>query len=328
MKILVTGATGFLGFRIVEKLAGEGINVVAAGRKIADNHYVDNSNVVYKLGSLEDDQYVASLFGTKPEMVINCASLSSPWGKYETYYQSNVLSQKNLINESKKAGVIRFIYISSPTIYYRHKHVLGVKESDLLPSSPVNNYAKTKLEAEVLLKTSGLNYITLRPRALIGRGDTVIMPRLIRAYREGKLRVIGDGQNLADLTCVGNVVLAVECAMKAPHEALGKAYNISNGSPVKLWPTINGMFDALGYARIKKRIPINVAMMAAWLMEKKSILSGYAEPALTRYSVGVLAYSMTLDISQARKLLDYESVQTTEEGIREFVDWYKTQQHD
>lgn len=328
MKILVTGATGFLGFRIVERLASQGIEVLAAGRKIADNHYVDNPYVVYKLGSLENDQYVASLLAAKPEMVINCASLSSPWGRYETYYQSNVLTQENLIRESKKAGVLRFIYISSPTIYYRHKDVLDVKESDPLPVRPVNYYAKTKLEAEALLQASGLDYITLRPRALIGRGDTVIMPRLIRAYHEGKLKVIGDGQNLADLTCVSNVVQAVECAMNAGNDALGKAYSISNGSPVKLWPTINGMLDALGYSRIKKRIPIGVAMMAAWLMEKRSTFSGYAEPTLTRYSVGVLAYSMTLDISRAQKLLDYQPVQSTEEGIREFVDWYKTQQHD
>lgn len=328
MKILVTGATGFLGFRIVERLAQEGLSIVAAGRKIADNHYVDRKNVTYNLGSLEDREYVSRLFEDKPEVVINCASFSSPWGKYQTFYQSNVLSQQHMIAESEKTGVSRFIYISSPTVYYEHRNIIGVRESDPLPAKPVNHYTGTKLEAEALLQASILDYVILRPRALIGRGDTVIMPRLIRAYNEGKLKIIGDGENLADLTCVGNVVQAVGCAMKAGEEALRETYSISNGSPVKLWPTINDMLEALGYERITKRIPIGIAMAAAWLMEKKSVLTDYAEPALTCYSVGVLAYSMTLDISKARELLGYEPVQTTEEGMQEFIDWYKTEKHD
>lgn len=328
MKILVTGATGFLGFRIVERLAEEGLSIVAAGRKIADNHYVDRENVVYNLGSLEDHTYVKRLFEEKPEVVINCASFSSPWGRYETFFQSNVLSQQHLIAESEKAAVSRFIYISSPTVYYEHRNIIGVKESDRLPAKPVNHYTGTKLEAEALLEASALDYITLRPRALIGRGDTVIMPRLIRAYNEGKLKIIGDGENLADLTCVGNVVEAVRCAMNAKSEALKKAYSITNGDPVKLWPAINNMLEALGYERIKKRIPVGVAMAAARLMEQKSKLTNYAEPALTRYSVGVLAYSMILDISLARDLLGYNPTETTEEGMQEFIEWYAKQQHD
>lgn len=328
MKILVTGATGFLGFRIVEKLATDGMSVIAAGRKITENHYVDQPNVEYRLGSLEDSSYVETLFEDKPEVVINCASLSSPWGRYEAYHQSNVVSQKNLITEGERVGVSRFVYISSPTIYYAPRDVLNVKEVDPLPETPVNHYTATKLEAEALLQASKLNFITLRPRALIGRGDTVIMPRLIRAYKEKKLKIIGSGENVADLTCVSNVVHAVECAIHAKDEALCRAYSISNGNPVKLWPTINAMLDTLGFPPIRKRIPVGVAMAVAWLMEKKSILTDYSEPALTRYSVGVLAYSMTLDISQAQKLLGYKPSQTIEDGMREFVEWYKTQKDD
>jgi nucleoside-diphosphate-sugar epimerase len=325
MKILVTGATGFLGFRIVEVLAARGHDIIAAGRTIAKSHFVDLPNVKYQLGDLADAGYVKGLLADSPDIVINCASLSSPWGRYDTYYRSNVLSQQYLIQESEQAAVSRFIYISSPTIYYAHRNILGVKESDPLPATPVNHYAATKLKAETLLNASQLNYVVLRPRALIGRGDTVIMPRLIRAYQEGKLKIIGKGENLADLTCVSNVVQAVECAMHADEQALGKAYNISNDDPVKLWPTINGLLEVLGYTKLEKQVPLSVAMAAAWLMEKKSVLTGYKEPPLTRYSVGVLAYSMTLDISQARKLLGYVPGQSTEDGIKEFVAWYKKQ---
>lgn len=325
MKILVTGATGFLGFRVVEVLAARGHEVIAAGRTITKSHFVDKPNVKYQLGDLEDVGYVKGLLANNPDMVINCASLSSPWGSYQTYNRSNVLSQQHLIQESERVMVSRFIYISSPTIYYAHRDLMGVKESDPLPETPVNHYAATKLEAEALLKASQLNYVILRPRALIGRGDTVIMPRLIRAYQEGKLKIIGNGENLADLTCVSNVVQAVERAMHADQQALRKAYNITNDKPVKLWPVINQLLEALGHTKLEKRVPLSVAMAAAWLMEKKSILTGYKEPPLTRYSVGVLAYSMTLDISQARKLLGYVPEQSTEEGIKEFVVWYKKQ---
>ena len=176
MNILLTGATGFLGFRTLERLVqlSNVRKIVATGRSLRKSREILNPKVEYVLGDLKDKLFVSTIL-KDIDIVINTASLSSPWGSEDDFYLANVLTQKHIISSSEILGVKRFIYISSPSIYYNGEDRIMVKEKDPLPTRFVNNYSKTKREAEVLLENSNLNYIILRPRAIIGRGDTVIM---------------------------------------------------------------------------------------------------------------------------------------------------------
>ncbi|MEQ8473233.1 MAG: NAD-dependent epimerase/dehydratase family protein [Marinoscillum sp.] len=326
MRVLITGATGFLGSKVVEGFARspDFDQIVATGRILVSERRVLADHVTYRLGELSDAAFVGRLFSDPIDLVINCASLSSPWGSYAEFYQANIVSQKLLIKESVKARVKRFIYISSPSIYFKFKDQFDVTEDTPLPSRKVNHYAKTKFEAEQLLDESGLNYITLRPRALVGAGDTVIMPRLIRSYEKGKLKIMGSGENLVDLTPVSNMVDAILLASLADENACGQAYNISNGQSIKLWEAINQILSKVGYKPIEKKMPYWLMMTVAWFMEiSAKYLNGNEEPALTRYSVGVLAHSFTLNIDKARQNLNYAPRQTIEAAMQEFVDWYK-----
>ena len=99
MRILVTGATGFLGFRLIEKLNSlVYINdIIATGRKIKKTHFVESNKINYILGDLSDKPFVNQI--TKDvDVLINCASLSSPWGSYSDYKKANIDSQNNLID--------------------------------------------------------------------------------------------------------------------------------------------------------------------------------------------------------------------------------------
>jgi len=326
MNVLVTGATGFLGSRITEDLCHDTsiTKVVAAGRKLSSVHLLEHAKLKYHLGDLSDLEYVKSVFKNEFDLVVNCASLSSPWGSYEEFYQANVRSQQNLVEISEKAGIYRYIYISTPGIYYNFKDRWEVKENDPLPKKPVNHYAATKLAAEQILESSRLKYITLRPRALIGRGDTVIFPRLIRSYHEGRLKVVGAGDNIVDLTSVSNVVHSVKLAMHTGEQNCGEAYNICNGEPVKLWLAIEYTLSKFGFPPPAEKIPYSAAYAAAYLMEMKAFLFGGKEPVFTRYSMGVLAKSMTMDITKAKNRLGYSPGQNTWEAIDEFAEWYKS----
>jgi nucleoside-diphosphate-sugar epimerase len=196
-----------------------------------------------------------------------------------------------------------------------------------LPTVAANEYARTKLLAEHEIDMAferGLPVISIRPRAIFGEGDNAILPRLISRLQSGRLRVIGDGQNITDLTYVENVVDALLLCAEAPEALLGRKYNITNGEPQPLWGLIRNVCEALGYEFPHRRISYPVALgLAAALELVSSVLPGRPEPLLTRYMVGVLAKSTTLDISGARHDLHYTPQVSVEEGFQRFVRWWK-----
>ena len=190
----------------------------------------------------------------------------------------------------------------------------------------VNSYAATKWKAEQLLKSAGLTYITLRPRALIGAGDTVIMPRLVRSYREGKLKIMGNGNNTVDLTPVSSMVQAIWLAIITDEKNCNDIYNISNGEPVNLWESINYVLSEMGHTIIQKKLPYSLLYAVASFMEWKArTFKLKQEPVLTKYSVGILTKSFTFNIEKAQRKLGYQPKQSTREAIDEFVAWYQSQ---
>jgi nucleoside-diphosphate-sugar epimerase len=324
MKILVTGATGGLGYRTLEKLIANPSTqkLVASGRTIKSSHFIENEKVNYILGNLEEKNFANKLV-EGVDHVVHAAALSSPWGKYGDFEKANLHSMKNLIAASKLQKIKRFVYISTPGVYFNGYDRFNIRESEKLPEKFVNAYAKTKYEAELELERSGIPFVILRPRALIGRGDMIIMPRLIRALEEGKLKIIGNGNNLVDLTSLSNAADAIELALCVDPKGVNQTYNISNGEPVKLWEAVDQVLSQLGYEMKKQKISFSLVKLIARLMELRSKLTDNAEPALTVYGVGVLAKSFTMDISKARQLLGYVPNVSTGEAINEFVEWFK-----
>ncbi|WP_394993157.1 NAD-dependent epimerase/dehydratase family protein [Emticicia sp.] len=324
MTILLTGATGGLGYRTLEQLITnvQIKRIVATGRIIKPTHFVEHSKVSYELGDLEDDNFVSKLV-EQVDCIVHAAALSSPWGKYSEFEKANLFSIRNLINSAKKQNIKRFVYVSTPSLYFNGNDRFDVRESDELPKKFVNAYSKTKYEAEIELEKSGISYIILRPRALIGRGDTIIMPRIIRAFQEGKLKIIGDGNNVVDLTSLANVADSIELSLFVGTEGINQTYNITNGKPVKLWATIGKVLSLLGHEMNKQKIAYPIVKMVSQLMELKAKLTNEREPALTTYGVGILAKSMTMDISKAKTLLGYTPKVSTDGAIIEFVNWYK-----
>ena len=322
MNILLTGATGFLGYRTLERLVQltNVDKIIATGRVLQKSREITHPKVKYILGDLTDKVFVSTLM-INIDIVINTASLSSPWGSEDAFYEDNVITQKNMISSSKIAKVRRFLYISSPSIYYNGEDRVMVQEKDPLPAKFVNNYSKTKRDAEILLENSNLDYIIIRPRAIIGRGDTVIMPRLIKAHSKGSLKIIGDGKNIVDLTSVDNVVESIILSIHAPSKALNNTYNITDGNPVSLWDSINIVLKGIGKEQVNKTVKFRVAYFAASILEWVSWITN-KEPSLTKYSVGVLSKTFTLDISKAIDLLNYNPIISTEESIEEFINWY------
>ncbi|MEL6255558.1 MAG: NAD-dependent epimerase/dehydratase family protein [Bacteroidota bacterium] len=326
MKVVVTGASGFLGGRLVKYLASKQYEVFALSRNQIRKEEFESLGIhLISKDPYTEKNLKKSLTGK--EILVHCAALSSPWGKFEDFHQINVALSQKLLEASKQAGIHRFINISSPSIYFDFEDKLGVKESDPLPEHFVNAYAETKLLAEEWILSQhgkGIETISLRPRAIIGAEDQVLFPRLMRAYETGKLRIIGDGKNLADFTSVHNLVRAIETCFQADKNALGQTYNISNGEASPMWEEINYLIQSLGNPPIQKKVPYPIALGIAGFLEWKSKILGGGEPRLTRYGAGVLAKNFSLDISKAKENLGYEVEMNTREALEEFLTWYKS----
>lgn len=327
MKVVVTGATGFLGGKIAERLAKDNrFEVIATGRDKDKIQKLNENGINASAGSLEDKEFFFDL--TKDaEIIVHSAALSSPWGKYDDFYRANILATDNVIKACKKNNIKRIVHISTPSIYFDYEDRFNIKE-DFLPGKFVNFYAETKYEAEKSLNkavSQGIELISLRPRAIVGAGDTTIMPRLLKAQETGKLKIIGDGKNIVDVTSVSNVVDAVILGIFAKNEALGEHYNITNGEPILMWELVEKTLNQLGMQLNKKHIPFKIGYNIARVLETiAKFTPDYREPVLTCYSVGILAKSMTMDISKARKLLGYEPKQTNMEAVTEFVKWWRS----
>lgn len=328
-KILVTGAAGFLGGRTAKHFAGLNAgSVIASSRRAGRAKELEESGCTFVPGDLTDPKFCD--FITKDvQTIIHCAALSSPFGPYEQFYQANYVATKQLLNAGKQNGVGKFIFISTPSIYFNYNDRFGVKEDDPLPQKMVNAYAATKLLAEqYVLEQHGqeMRTIALRPRAIIGAEDTVIFPRVLEAYHRGRLKIVGSGNNVCDMTCVSNVIQAIKCALEAGEEHYGEAYNITDGHPVDFWQAVNYALKALDLEPVEQRVPEFLANAAAFVFEKKAmILKEKKEPVLTRYGIGILSQNFTLDITKAVTRLQYQPQMNTFDGINEYISWHLRQ---
>jgi nucleoside-diphosphate-sugar epimerase len=326
MKALVTGATGFLGGALTSRLKNMNWDVTALGRNTSKLDELEALGIKTEQIDLNDKSGLNEAF-KEQEVVFHCAAFPSPWGNYEKFYQANVIGTRNVVEACQLNKVKRLVYVSTPSIYFDYKSRIDVKETDPLPE-PVSNYAATKLLAEEEVDkafANGLATITIRPRALFGPGDTVIFPRLIPRLQSGRLPILGDGENIVDLTYIENVVDALLLCAESPPNTLGKKYNISNGEPVKIWELVGRICDELDLPHPKRKISHPVANGVATALELLyGLIPSHPEPPLTRISVSMLANNTTLDISAAKNELGYKPKVSVDEGFDLFMEWWKS----
>lgn len=323
VRILITGASGFIGGRILERLSSDEHRLVCTGRSRPPKGMPPS--VEFHVGDLADPSFTDRA-AVGVDLIIHCAGKAGPWGPLAEYRLANVVATRNLLESARSNGVKRFINLSSPSIYFEFRNQLGLKEG-YLPKRFSNAYARTKYEAERLVSQAhcaSLETISLRPRLVIGAGDTNILPRLIAFQESGALRQVGDGKNEVSVTSVTNLVDAIVLCMNAPSAAMGDVYNLSNGESIRFWELVNEVLEKLGIPTDRKKVPYRLAVSLARINEIWARLRRVRqEPTFLPVPVAILGQSMTLNIDKARQRLGYQPRQTTSEAVNEFVSWWK-----
>nr|WP_298132118.1 NAD(P)-dependent oxidoreductase [uncultured Pseudoxanthomonas sp.] len=327
-RILVTGATGFIGSHAVRQLADEGHAVVATGRDNARLARID-ARVHVVSADLARDPLEPLLRAC--DTVVHCAALSSPWGRTEDFQKANVLATERLLDTARREGVSRFIHLGSPSIYFCFRDQFDVGEEFQPPRRWITDYARSKWESECRVRAASgndLHTLILRPRAVFGEGDRAILPRLLAVAARGRFPLVGGGQALIDVTHIDNLVELIATCVSADLSGNARAYNVSNGEPIRVRHLLETLFSALDHN--VQLLPVPRAALLALAAVSERIARwrpGQPEPRLTRYGIGVIGYSQTLDISRAQRELHYRPRMSVADGIARYARWWNAHGH-
>lgn len=322
--VLVTGGTGFLGARIVERLLAQGRQVTVLARH--PSRALAERGARFVTASLDDADAVASAC-SGVETVFHVAAKVGVWGRYEDFYRTNVLGTRALLDGCRKHGVRRLVYTSTPSVVYNGRDLAGADESLPLTSACPSAYPLTKAiaEREVLAANSAtLRTVALRPHLIWGAGDPHLVPRVLAAARAGRLRIVGTGRNRVDMVHVDNATdahLLAELALAGDvSAAAGRAYFITNGEPVYLWEWTNALLAALGEPPITRRISLRAARAVGACCEALwRTLPLKGEPPMTRFVAEELAKDHWFDLVAARRDLGYAPRVSMAEGTAALV---------
>ena len=342
--VFITGASGFIGGKIAERLLGAGRKVkVLARRPLPD---LEKLGAVIIPGDLENTAALRQ--GCEgAATVFHVAGRVGVWGPADDFFKINVEGTRNVIAACRAAGVRRLVYTSSPSVVYHGGDLAGVDESAPLCTAAPCAYPTSKAAAERLVTAANspeLATVSLRPHLVWGPGDKNVVPRVLTLAKKGRLKIIGAGQNKVDVTHITNVVdahLLAEQAMingggvpsprktadegvRPPNYVGGKAYFITNGEPVVLWDWINQLLRGVGSRKITKHISLGAAYAAGGVLEALwSVLPLKGEPPMTRFVAKEMATDHWFDITAARRDLGYNPRITMAAGTAELIEHLK-----
>jgi 2-alkyl-3-oxoalkanoate reductase len=298
-------------------LVQAGYDVTATGRNAAVESELTTSGARFVATDL-----VGGLLHSlvrQHDVVFHLAALSSPWGRAADFDVINVHVTQALLDAARERGCSAFIYASTPSIYASPQDRLGLVETSAVAQPFANTYAATKYTAEQLVLAANsptFQTVTLRPRAIVGPHDTVLLPRLLRAARRGRMPLPNGGRALIELTDVRDAAAAFLAADQHLTRAAGRAVNVSGGQPRRLDDLLRRIFSRRGMSVRLVPVPARLALAAARMVELVcAALPGRPEPPATCYTVMSLAYSQTFDLSAAHELLGWAPRFSPEEAI-------------
>lgn len=322
MKVLVTGGGGFVGGYVVDLLLERGYVVRSIGR--SPQPELAAKGVETLQVDLTDSNAVGEAV-VDVDAVFHVAAKAGVWGSWDGYYQANVVGTRNVVAACQAHGVERLVYTSTPSVVFNRQSISGLDESLPYGSGWLCHYAHTKAIAEketLAANSDSLKIVALRPHLIFGPGDPHLLPRVIQSATSGRLRMIGGGNSKVDVSYVADVAAAHLNALDALADGrgVGKAYFISQGEPVELWPWVNGILEALGHQPLRKKIPLKLAFAvgavceAIWALTKRA-----GEPPITRFVAVELAKDHYFNIAAARKDLGFRPSVSMDQALEATV---------
>jgi len=321
---LVTGATGFLGNRIVKMLLEEGKKV----RVFVRQDYHDERVEVIKGDLTNGESINQAIKGV--DVVFHTASFIS-WNPNDSdkLDQVNIKANRDIIDACIKNNVSKLIYTSSIDAIYGGKAIKDGDESLPYPNKFIDHYSYTKAIAEQDVisanNSNGLMTCSLRTAGIYGPGDRTRLPSIIDVLRKGNYMQIGDGSAHFSHVYVDNCAhahLLAEKALTPESKVCGQCYFITDHESGYFFDFFKPILTSLEYNVPNRRIPYNLAMVIAYLSEfmaklpwnKKSV-----QPMITRYTVASTALDFSFTHDKATRDFNYQPIVQLDIAIEETI---------
>lgn len=313
MKVFVTGASGFVGGHVVERLAPEH-EVLALARSPRAEEAVAKLGARPVRGALGAVR-VEDLAGV--DAVVHCAAFVEEWGTRDEYWSANVEGTAQLLDAARAAGVRRFIHIGTEAALFDGHDLVDVDETRTYPARQRFLYSETKAEAERrVLSANAPDFatISLRPRFVWGPRDTSVLPAVLRMAREGAFSWLDGGRYLTSTTYVGNLTHAVALALTEGRG--GEAYFVADEGTRTLREFLTALAATAGVTLPGRSVPSAVARPLAAVLEGAWRVLGLRKaPPLTRFAASMLSSTVTVRTDKARAELGYAPVVSVEQGL-------------
>jgi nucleoside-diphosphate-sugar epimerase len=314
--ILVTGCCGFIGSHLTERLLCEGYRVTGIDnfdsfyeRSVKEKNlalFSSHPSFRFFEADIRNKNFAASFQNEKFDVVIHLAAKTGIQPSIDSvndYIDTNITGTANVLSFAKDAGVKKFIFTSSSSVYGNSASVPFSEAANV--REPISPYAFTKLAGEALTYTyhhlHGIDVLNLRLFTVFGprqRPDLAIH-KFVRLMSEGKpVKMYGNGTTARDYTFVDDIVNGYLLSLQylAMHNGVYEILNLGSHHPVKLSELLRLLSEQTGIAAKVEQEP-----------EKPGDVT--------------ITYA---DVSKARQLLGYTPETSIEEGVKRFVEWYNS----
>ncbi|MGN8049064.1 NAD-dependent epimerase/dehydratase family protein [Curtobacterium sp. 22159] len=315
MRVLVTGASGFLGQATAAAVRDAGHDVRTFQRRPSRV-----PGVTDVLGSMTDpDAVAAAVEGI--DAVVHLAAKVSLAGDPDDFVRVNVDGTGALVAAARAAGVSRFVFVSSPSVAHTGSSLVGVDAGPAEPDRARGDYARTKAAAELLALDAdapGFAVVAVRPHLVWGPGDTQLVGRIVDRARTGRLPLLDSGAALIDTLYVDNAASAMVAALDhaADDGVHGNAYVVTNGEPRPVADLLAGICVASGVPAPRLHVPAGVARVAGSLVEAVwRVRPGEDEPPMTRFLAEQLSTAHWFDQRRTRRDLEWTPAVSIDEGF-------------
>jgi dihydroflavonol-4-reductase len=317
-RVLLTGASGFVGGHLMRELLGQGHQVYALSRTESSDKSIAGAGAESVRGSLSDQDSL-NRAATGMDAVFHCAANTSTWSKDKALQMdTNVGGTQRLLMAADKAGVSCFIHTSSVSAY---SHLIHEPLQESLPQRGGDSwvtYERSKYLGELAVRQSGLPYLVFNPSHVLGPGDTQNWARLIKMVDQDALPGVPPGSGaFADVREIAKAqVKAWQMGLRNDDFLLGGQH----ASFLQLVQSIAVLCRRKPPVRV---MPAPLLMVVGQVSQALSYVTGRM-PQITPASVAFTCHDLNVDSSKAKAILAYQETDL-QQLLEATLDWMRSE---